>query len=84
MLKRIGRLLILLVVLFSPHHWVPSAHAQGGLVFRPYWTFMTETPVTHVQTGDIDGDGLPEVVILTAGGRRRDTSRGKARDCTAW
>jgi hypothetical protein len=57
---------------------------------------MTETPVTHVQTGDIDGDGLPEVVILTAGdvvyvvendgdlGRRRDTSRGKARDCTAW
>jgi hypothetical protein len=28
---------------------------------------MTETPVTHVQTGDIDGDGLPEVVILTAG-----------------
>jgi len=67
MLKRIGRLLVLLMVLFSPHHRAPSARAQGGLVFRPYWTFTTETPVTYVQSGDIDNDGLLEVVVLTAG-----------------
>jgi outer membrane protein assembly factor BamB len=67
MLKHIWRLLMLLMVVFSAHHWVPSARAQGGLVFRPYWTFASEMPVTHVEAGDVDGDGLPEVVILTAG-----------------
>lgn len=36
-------------------------------MFRTYWTFATETPVSHVQSGDVDGVGLPEVVVLTAG-----------------
>jgi hypothetical protein len=44
----------------------PLAQAGGGQAFRPYWTFTTGAPVTHVEAGDIDGDGLQEVVAVTA------------------
>jgi hypothetical protein len=47
---------------------VSVAQAEGGVAVQPYWTFPTDAPVTHLQTGDIDGDGLPEVVITTANG----------------
>jgi hypothetical protein len=45
---------------------VPAIRAEGGIAVKPYWTFPTDSPVTHVQTGDINGDGTPEVVITTA------------------
>jgi len=36
------------------------------LVLQPYWTFETEAPVNHVRAGDVDGDGLQDIVIATA------------------
>ncbi|MFQ5856966.1 MAG: FG-GAP-like repeat-containing protein, partial [Anaerolineae bacterium] len=58
--------LLLTLVLLSVAVRAPLAHAEGGLVFRPYWTFRTEAPVTHVQAGDINGDGVQDVVVVTA------------------
>ncbi len=66
-MKQIKRCLVVLVFLAAVLP-VPLAHAEGGLVFQPYWTFHTEVPVVAVATGDIDGDGTPEVVAATAGG----------------
>ena len=63
--NHIKRLLILLVLLNSTV-LVPSAQAKGSLVLKPYWTFNTDSPVTHIQTGDIDGDGAQDVVVVTA------------------
>jgi hypothetical protein len=57
----------LLISLFAAVQ-VPLARAQGGLEHRPYWTYRTEAPVVDVQTGDINGDGTPEVVIGTTDG----------------
>lgn len=69
MTKQIKRLLILLIMFTAAAIGLtPPARAEGGLVLRPYWIFPTETPVTHVQAGDIDGDGVKEVVIVTADG----------------
>ena len=65
MMKHVKRVLVILVFLAAAAQ-VPVTHAQGGLVFNPYWTYETKAPVTHVETGDINGDGVPEVVILTA------------------
>jgi outer membrane protein assembly factor BamB len=48
--------------------WAPQARAQGGLAFQPYWTFRTEAPVADVATGDVDGDGTPEVIAATTDG----------------
>jgi hypothetical protein len=62
-IKRLFALLFLLTAL--P---VPLIRAEGGIAVKPYWTFPTDAPVTHVQTGDINGDGTPEVVITTADG----------------
>ena len=53
--------LTLFVVIFSHPH---VAYADGGLAVRPYWTFRTDAPVTHVQAGDINGDGVQEIVAL--------------------
>jgi hypothetical protein len=47
---------------------VCPAQAEGGIATKPYWTFPTDVPVTHIQTGDINGDGTPEVVLTTADG----------------
>jgi hypothetical protein len=55
-------ILLLLLLVMGP---LP-AYGQEGVVVRPYWSFRTEAPVSHVQSGDINGDGVPEVVILTA------------------
>ena len=41
MLKHIGRLLVLLMVFFSPHLGPPSAHAKGGLVVAETGTNAT-------------------------------------------
>ena len=48
--------------------WAPLARAQGGLAVQPYWTFRTEAPVIDVATGDVDGDGTPEVIAATTDG----------------
>ncbi|MCK6624140.1 MAG: FG-GAP-like repeat-containing protein [Anaerolineae bacterium] len=61
LVRRHLTLLLLLAVL--P---VSTAQADGGLAVRPYWSFSTLAPVTHIQTGDINGDGAPEVILLTA------------------
>jgi len=66
-MKYIKLLLATLVVLAATIP-VPLAHAQGGLEHRPYWAYRTEAPVVDVQTGDINGDGVPEVVIVTNDG----------------
>ncbi len=62
--KLLKRLLTLL--LFTTLLPPSLALADGGLAVRPYWTFATDAPVTHLQTGDINGDGTPEIVLLTA------------------
>ncbi|MCQ3980322.1 MAG: hypothetical protein DPW09_43475, partial [Anaerolineae bacterium] len=67
MVKHIKCLFILLI-LFAAAGQTPLAQAEGGIAVKPYWTFPTDAPVTHLQSGDIDGDGLPEVVITTANG----------------
>ncbi len=58
---KLSLILFLLTFTICPH----AVQADGGVVVRPYWSFRTEAPVSHVQSGDINGDGLPEVVILT-------------------
>jgi hypothetical protein len=63
MIRHIKLLFFLLLLLFVTAQ-APLAHADGGLVFEPYWKFLTEDPVTHVATGDIDGDGVLEVVAV--------------------
>jgi hypothetical protein len=63
MMKHIKQLLVLLALLTATTR---TPLAEGGLVFHPYWTFRTDAPVTHVQTGDINDDGVLEVVALTA------------------
>lgn len=63
-MKFIRRLLVLLFLLTVLP--APAIRAEGGVAVRPYWTFPTAAPVTHVQTGDVDGDSVPEVVIVTA------------------
>jgi hypothetical protein len=65
MTNHIKQLLVFLV-LTAAAGWPPPARAQGGVVVRPYWSFRTEAPVRQVHSGDIDGDGVPEIVILTA------------------
>jgi len=65
MIKHIKPLFVLLALLSSTVP-VRLAHARGGLVLQPYWTFETESPVTHVRAGDVDGDGLKDIVIATA------------------
>lgn len=57
---------VLLVFLFLAALRAPLAQAAGGLVFRPYWTLETKSPVIRIQTGDTNGDGTPEVILLTA------------------
>lgn len=64
-MKRLSIFLCLLVL--AVH--APLARAQGAVVVRPYWSFRTEAPVNHIQSGDIDGDGTPEVVFLTTDNR---------------
>ncbi len=44
----------------------PLAQAQGGVVLQPYWSFETEARVTALGAADLDGDGLPEIVVGTA------------------
>jgi len=63
MQQPIKRLIILLILLAAVGQAAP-ARADGGLVVRPYWTFDTKAPVTHIRTGDINGDGVEEVVAL--------------------
>ncbi|NJN99882.1 MAG: hypothetical protein HC875_40150, partial [Anaerolineales bacterium] len=63
-MKFIRRLLVLLFLLTALP--APAILAEGGVAVRPYWTFPTAAPVTHVQTGDVDGNGTPEVVMTTA------------------
>jgi hypothetical protein len=65
MTRHTRRLLVILILLVAAVP-APLAQAEGGQAFRPYWTFTTEAPVTHVEAGDIDGDGVPEVVAVTA------------------
>jgi hypothetical protein len=60
--------LLMILVLLAPALPIPLAHAQGGLEHRPYWTYRTESPVVDVQTGDINGDGTPEIVLATMDG----------------
>lgn len=64
MTKQAQHLLALLALIILMAQ-VSPASAEGGLVFKPYWTFATESPVTHVQAGDVDGDGLKEVAVVT-------------------
>jgi len=60
-IKRILAILILIAMTAQ----VPLVQAEGGLVFEPYWTFTTDSPVTHVKAGDVDGDGIKEIIIVT-------------------
>lgn len=62
---RLIKCLLILIILLVATTQTPLVHAQGGLVFNPYWTFTTNTPVTHVETGDVNGDGVREVVFVT-------------------
>ncbi|MCB0167380.1 MAG: VCBS repeat-containing protein [Anaerolineae bacterium] len=64
MTKTIKRLLNLMVLLAAASQ-ISLAHAQDGIVLDPYWTFRTDAPVTHIETGDIDGDGEQEIVAAT-------------------
>jgi hypothetical protein len=36
------------------------------VVLQPYWSFETEARVTALGAADLDGDGLPEIVVGTA------------------
>ncbi|MCQ3979519.1 MAG: hypothetical protein DPW09_39375, partial [Anaerolineae bacterium] len=63
-MKLIRRLLVLMIFLTALP--VSAVQAEGGIAIQPYWTFPTDAPVTHIQTGDINGDGTPEVVMTTS------------------
>jgi hypothetical protein len=65
--KQIKRWLVM-TSLLAAALWAPPARAGGGLALRPYWAFRTEAPVVDVATGDVDGDGMPEVVAATSDG----------------
>jgi outer membrane protein assembly factor BamB len=65
MVRGLKRLLVLVILIYAALR-VPLAQAGGGWVLRPYWTFNTESPVTQVQAGDIDGDGAKDIVVVTA------------------
>jgi hypothetical protein len=54
---------LLVLLVFLP---APVAHALGGVVLKPYWSFETGARVTAVAAADLDDDGLPEVAIGTA------------------
>jgi outer membrane protein assembly factor BamB len=64
---RIKSLAAMLILLYAAIQ-APLAHAQVGLEYQPYWMYRTEAPVVDVGTGDINGDGTPEVVIGTTDG----------------
>lgn len=65
-MKFVKQLLALILLLAALPVFV--VQAEGGVAIQPYWTFPTDAPVTHIQTGDINGDGAPEVVMTTADG----------------
>ncbi|GIK41499.1 MAG: hypothetical protein BroJett011_53320 [Chloroflexota bacterium] len=63
-MKFVKRLWLLMIIFVALP--VTAVQAEGGIAVQPYWTFPTLAPVTHLQTGDINGDGTPEVVMTTA------------------
>ncbi|MBE7552239.1 MAG: VCBS repeat-containing protein [Anaerolineales bacterium] len=65
-MKFVKKLLTLILLLAALPVFV--VQAEGGIAVQPYWIFPTDAPVTHIQTGDINGDGVPEVVMTTADG----------------
>ena len=65
-MRIISRIVLLyLLLLLLPN----IAGAQESQVSQPYWHYESGAPASAVATGDLDGDGLPEVVLGTADGQ---------------
>ncbi len=60
--------LLTLILLLTATTQIPLVQAEGKQVDQPYWSFDAKAPVSHIQSGDINGDGIQEVVVVTITG----------------